>query len=162
MKIIFLDIDGVLNNYSSMAEGTWVQALDHTNWDRKSLDALQSIVDATQAWVVISSSWRKIKPSVVWWNEQFKAAGLNLNCIDITGGSSNGFRGREVAEWCDSVEPLDFVILDDDSDFYPEQPRVWVNGQFGLTQEHATRAIELLNGAEMTPIRCMEEINPPV
>ena len=62
MKVIFLDVDGVLNsNYShsiSTNEKGWM-------WDEISdfhLEKLKRIVDETDAKIVLSSSWRVYHP----------------------------------------------------------------------------------------------------
>lgn len=145
MKIIFLDIDGVLNNWNSMEEDTWVQALDFTNWDINALIVLQSIVDATEAKIVISSSWRKlIGSSIDWWNYQFRQADLDAECIGITCSVSNGFRGEEVHLWLEEHKPEAYVILDDDRDFHPGQNLVHVDGKYGLLPEHGRKAVEIL------------------
>jgi len=163
MKVIFLDIDGVLNNWQSMHEGNWVNEIDWTNWDTDALVRLSSIATETGAKIVISSTWRKIiGTSIEWWNEQFFEAAAPLECVGITGSARNGFRGREVADWVENCPGLTaYVILDDDSDFYEWQPRVHTPGQFGLLDEHITEAVRLLNGGEFTPIQCMEELNVP-
>ena len=163
MKVIFLDIDGVLNNWQSMQDDTWSSERTWRGWDTSALARLVFIAAQTNAKIVISSTWRKfIGTTVDWWNEQFLEAGTSLKCVGLTNCSRNGFRGREVADWVDTCPGLTaYVILDDDSDFYEWQPRVHTPGQFGLLDEHANEAIRLLNGGVFTPIQCMEERNPP-
>lgn len=48
MKIIFLDIDGVISTEKS-----------HYTLDKDACDLLGKIIDATDANIVISSSWRR-------------------------------------------------------------------------------------------------------
>lgn len=50
MKVIFLDIDGVLNLEDSGR---------HLEWDRKAVDGLRECLRETGAKIVISSSWRE-------------------------------------------------------------------------------------------------------
>ena len=61
-KIIFLDVDGVLNN------GSWAMEMydkgirtyrDDILYE-PALERLKRIVDATNAYIVVSSSWRQI------------------------------------------------------------------------------------------------------
>jgi hypothetical protein len=144
MKIIFLDIDGVLNNIRSMKEGDWVNALDHENWDRTSLATLQKVINASGAVIIISSTWRIHQPGEVWWNEQFALAGLNAQCVGVTGRVDNGFRGAEVAEIVDILQPESYVILDDDQDFYDYQPFVWIDPEEGLTDDYVESILKLL------------------
>jgi hypothetical protein len=162
MKVIFLDIDGVLNNVTDTEAGNGDPfALDHKNWNFFSKLALTEIVKKTGAKVVISSSWRKMAPDVSWWNEQFALGGIEAECIDITGSSRNGFRGREVRDWLKTNPVESYVILDDESDFYRDQPRVWVDMNHGLRPWHVEQVVNLLNNGNFTPLYCMEERNPP-
>jgi len=59
MKVIFLDIDGVLNTWSFIAKlpssASYQDAID-----REAVSRLNRLVEATGAKVVISSSWRRI------------------------------------------------------------------------------------------------------
>lgn len=162
MKIIFLDIDGVLNNITDDQEGNGDPfALDHQNWSSLSKAALNEIVKQTGAKVVISSSWRKMQPDIGWWNEQFAIGGIVADCISVTPGSENGFRGREIRQWLKDRDIETYVILDDESDFYSDQPRIHVDMFHGLLMHHVPQAISLLNGDKFAPIYCMEERNPP-
>lgn len=143
--IIFLDIDGVLNTGGSNARYTYKASLDHTNWIPDLIKNLNLILNATNADVVISSSWRHIFSDITWWNDQFKLAGINGTVIDITGSTRNGYRGREVEEWLDANNSTcPYVIIDDDSDFYEYQPRVKVIGSDGLSKYNALEAIDIL------------------
>ena len=165
MKIIFLDIDGVLNNTSdshSDTPFTDVWSRDHTNWWPHSVNVLGDIVAATGAKIVISSSWRKLEPDIEWWNEQFRLAKIEVECIGITPSSRNGFRGREIKQYLSEHPKISsYVILDDESDFYPDQPRVHIAMDNGLLHTHKESIIQLLHGGSFTPIFCMEERNPP-
>ncbi len=54
MKVIFLDIDGVLNRggFSAVAQSS--------SFDRPAIDRLNRVLDATGARLVLSSSWRYV------------------------------------------------------------------------------------------------------
>jgi hypothetical protein len=168
MKVVMLDVDGVLNNVHDMRENLESgRALDHKNWNAESCAALAEIVRKTDAKIVISSTWRKHvslgQHLAEWWNEEFSAAKIPSVCIGITGGSRNGFRGREVNDWLiNHPEITNYLVLDDDSDFYSNQPRICVDSELGLRDIHVETAVQLLNGGEFIPISCMEERNPPV
>lgn len=167
VKIIFLDIDGVLNNLKDAHENNPRCdrfAQDYRNWNPKAIARLDDICFYGRAQVVISSTWRKIYPDHNWWNEQFRLAGCEyVDVIDITGNSNNGFRGREIQEYLNAnPEITRYVILDDESDFYPYQPRIYVDMWGGLTILHAMEAINYLRGeTELSELYCMEERNPP-
>ena len=144
-KIIFLDIDGVLNNYNSMKNGTWVQAMDSKNWDETALDNLYWLLQATKASVVISSSWRIIKNDIDWWNTQFASVGLPKLVVGITPISSTGFRGREIQAYVEEHDVKNYIILDDESDFLEGQPLIKIDGNVGLTLANTHKAKEMLN-----------------
>ena len=55
MKIIFLDIDGVLNS----AKYDKKRTADDGNIDTTRLPLLKHIVDSTKAKIVLTSTWRK-------------------------------------------------------------------------------------------------------
>ena len=55
MKVVFLDIDGVLNSVAFDRERTNGQG----NIDKTRLPLLKQILDETGALIVLSSSWRK-------------------------------------------------------------------------------------------------------
>lgn len=159
MKIVFLDIDGVLNNWGQAIEDPdWdflgglselsrgIITRDSVGWCQSNVDALRMILDETFAHVVISSLWRKFH-SIDEFRKFFRVFGLPDVVVDCTGSVDNGFRGNEVNLWLQNprftVER--HVILDDERDFHPDQPLIKIDGQFGLTKEHARKAIEILN-----------------
>ena len=162
--LIFLDIDGVLNRLGEEAYDKygWSHNADHTNWHKDLLVNLERVCVTTGADVVISSSWRMLYKDVHWWNEQFKLAGVKVNVIDITGRSNNGFRGREIYSWLSDHSYSKYVIIDDESDFFPDQPRIKCAHEDGLTEAKAQEAIDVLTGHKRGfDLWCMEERNPP-
>lgn len=169
LKLIICDVDGVLNHLNLELEGAGDPlALDHTNWNRQCVQMLNSICFLTDAKVVISSSWRKHQPNIQWWNTEFRACGARwIEVIGITGRSSNGFRGREVYENFSVLneyfgEKINYVCIDDDTDFYDNQPLIRTDPQYGLTHECVDDAIRCLKtgwiGYQGTR---MVENNPP-
>jgi sugar/nucleoside kinase (ribokinase family) len=137
-NIIFLDIDGVLNGYNKWNLLGWkiVSAIKSKRlrlWYTKLTDPfgvheskvkrLAKIVKATNAKVVMSSSWR-----FGWWNtpyekqfeDQKKLTDLlnkyDIEVIDITPRSSDGRRDKEIKEWLTKHKDIvkRFVVLDDE------------------------------------------------
>ena len=143
MKVIFLDIDGVLNNKDSD-----FTSLDHTNWIREAVQDLDNLCNEFGTKAVISSSWRMIFPDIAWWNAEFAASGAKyIEVIGITESAFNGFRGREVREYLTKNPEIEsYLILDDDCDFYDDQPRVKTNFQVGLTLNDYSLARAILEG----------------
>lgn len=162
MKIVFLDIDGVVNHFPKLNDPTLAPHL----WDVATLKErgitldifpeqvahLNTITDATGARIVISSSWRK--GYLADWEEvvqKFQEAGGTGFILDHTPwGPDMKCRGEEIQAWIeehkDEVES--FVILDDCADVRPLVNNfVQTDHTVGLTDEHAQQAIRILNGA---------------
>jgi hypothetical protein len=144
-KILFLDIDGVLNTWYSMTRGYCPDR--HLHYFQKScVKELNRITKATGANIVVSSTWRKHRDwlGVI---QHMHQEGVEGTIIGKTGVSDDGYRGNEIMEWvgrktshCDS-----FVILDDDSDMLPYMDRlVQTSMDGGLRRHHADQAIKIL------------------
>lgn len=159
-KLIFLDIDGVLNVFSSIyleENDIWVcpetgdAELPLLYGDQplnsRCLKNLQTLVDNTRADIVISSSWRILYP-VSSLSKMFKEAGLKINIIGQTRNLPNCIRGEEVRAYLDNINHKNYVILDDSTDFYNWQKPYFVNTDpgFGLSEMDVTKATEILNG----------------
>lgn len=140
-KIIFLDIDGVLNGYGFGGYIGWKIVCFFKNkyiknWYRKVTDPcgvheskmkkLAKIVKRTNAKIVMSSSWRFgwwETPYEEMWKDQKKLTDLfikyNIEVIDITPKLKSGKRDEEILQWLskheDEVE--NFIILDDENSF---------------------------------------------
>ena len=135
-KIIFLDIDGVLNGYNFWSVLGWNIAckLNIKGWYREhtrkpfgiheeKVRRLAKIVKKTGAKVVMSSSWRHgwwKTPYEKQWEDQKQLTDLlhkyNIEVIDITGSSPDGRRDKEIKAWVNEHldEIYSFVILDDE------------------------------------------------
>ena len=143
MKVLFLDIDGVLNNFKDRNFGEKLSG--------PACQALNTIIDRVpDLKIVISSSWRL-------WGTDYMAKLLDKNgvkdalskVIDCT-GNEQGMRGYQIKCWIDrNPSVTNIVILDDESDMGPLLDKlVKPNRYIGLTTADADRAVELLN----TPI----------
>lgn len=146
MKVIFLDIDGVLNSTKSIRRNNKKYILFNAmmnslkrryndNPDRKAIRYLNKIICETGAEVVLSSTWRL--------DASYHMIGRFLNCFGFAGNmidstphirsQLNITRGMEISIWLNEYqekvgkpiplrhkkfyEPItNFVILDDDSD----------------------------------------------
>jgi hypothetical protein len=150
MKVIFLDIDGVLN-----LEGIERDEYGST-FHQEFVNNLKRIVDATDAKIVISSSWRSDgfeKMESMW-------IGRNLpgEVVGITPFDDDRHRGAEIKMFMDKYDKhIDtYVILDDDTDMLEEQIDSFVRCSdnedhnnhihgYGITDEVANKAIKILN-----------------
>ena len=141
MKVLFLDIDGVLNSMEVFEEKD-KQSLNPLSEEMISL--VNKIVDETQCEVVLSSAWRFMGLGTV--QGMLDAHGATFKLSDET-PKMHGSRGEEIKTWMDAhgVKDEEIVILDDDADMDALLPRlVQTTWQFGLKPEHAQRVIEML------------------
>lgn len=155
MKILFLDIDGVLNGTEDWVEmvlfkhphNKGVEVLNRTK-----LALLYNIVSRTDAKIVVSSTWRlhyTIAELIALFNERCGREFFSSEMIiDRTPeGHAHTIRGHEVAAWLqEHPEVTQYVILDDNSDFLPEQKPnfVMTNTRTGMTYENMKSAIAIL------------------
>jgi hypothetical protein len=155
-KVIFLDIDGVLNVYcQSMDE---FGCTFHKHFE----DNLKWIVEETKAKIVISSSWRL--SGLIAMREMWEHRGLAGEIIDITPNLTYGEglltstpRGEEIKAWLDLNPVRRYCIIDDDSDMLTEQKPFFVQTfgnenhkdcvdvGYGLTKECSEQVINILN-----------------
>ncbi len=157
MKVIFLDVDGVLNSSHSHSISTnekgWM-------WDEVSeyhLEKLKRIVDKTDAKIVLSSSWREYHPLLTGDGEvtdgllkvlleKFEKFGLSI--YDVTPELRLQIRGNEIKQWLDNHSGVsNYVIIDDEYDFRYEQESFVVRTTMTnwLTDELSDLAICILN-----------------
>lgn len=140
-KIVFLDVDGVLNH----KDMNW----NHQQWplDPVCVQRMKRIIAETGCIVVLSSTWRKIGGA-----EPLEQAGIPIH--DITGSCCSGIRGVEIYNWIgknyrhDEREQVAYAILDDDSDMLLWQKDHFFQTSFnhgGLTEEITEKVIAHLN-----------------
>ena len=159
MKVIFLDIDGVLN-----ASGTKAKAPSGcTGIEKALLKKLRKIIEATGARVVLTSTWkseidkhiRQVTPDGKYMLNKFFYEGKFLIYDKTPDAKSSLHRGREINDWLGLHEDVEeFVILDDiyfdDFDtFYLTDRFVHTDTTVGLTDEDVDTAIKILNGARL-------------
>ena len=156
MKVIFLDIDGVLNS------GAWyVKRPSDGRWPISHLDpdavkVLNEIIEKTGAVVVVSSTWR-IGQGRTWLQEVLTTAGFTGTVVGKTTVLDEKERGHEIQEWLDNVAPMyarrndpvsHFVILDDDTDMaHLRSKLVHINHDAGLTHKYVEEILNHLGGA---------------
>ena len=111
MKVIFLDIDGVLNSdaYFNKIRNLKIQGIK-SEIDVEKIQLLKKAVDETGANVVLSSSWRYTR------NAQYlKELLLHYNIYTDSTPFIQNKRGLEIKQWlADHPYVEDFVILDDE------------------------------------------------
>ena len=143
MKILFLDIDGVLVSDSSFVLYGKMPRSPGVNWDcfnPVAVALLQKIVRDTGAVCVLSSSWRVLCDLVALGKR------LGVTFVGKTGRQA-ATRGKEIEQWLTvNPEVESYVILDDRSDFHDDQKPFLVRTQFsdGLNMDGCYKAISLL------------------
>ncbi len=119
MKVIFLDIDGVLNSdeYFDKIENLNVQGIER-EIDVNKIKLLKRAVDETKAKVVLTSSWRYTKKA-----KYLKDLLSNFEIYVDSTPFINHKRGLEIKKWLsDNPNVGDYVILDDEIfDSYDEE-----------------------------------------
>ena len=149
--VIFLDFDGVLNTEQYQArlaiEGKPKKDAWGPLFDPRAVANLQKIVEATDARIVISSSWRYIHKlgslRMMW--EVRELPGEIIGTIPC--GATYISRGEDIECWLDKYGRPDYVIIDDLDDFSPAQHDRYIetNPIVGITDADAQKAIEILN-----------------
>ncbi len=166
-KIIFLDVDGVMHDYSG-----------ENIIQEECVKCLKQIIDASGAEIILSSSWRFGYPEFLEENHlteylsghesksltffQKMLADYHLEIAGFTPYSTLGENGRplEIRRWLlDRADVRSFVILDDDDFNWQWLRAFWVQTkapvgieasgsfryQYGLKPFHAEKAVKILN-----------------
>lgn len=139
MKIIFLDVDGVLNSEQ-----------DRFSWTIESdmhLMLLACIVRRTNAKIVVSSSWRNCGLL-----DTLKKR-LNDFSMSVYGKTKDiGERGLEIKEWLDNHNGVESFAILDDEDFdiksYFPNNLVKTNAKVGLQKEDVEKCIAILSNTK--------------
>lgn len=152
MNIIFLDIDGVLNNDETLETINGACGVGDNLVQR-----LERIVRKTNAKIILTSSWR-----FDWWKDnkleqdEFanyldeKLAKYNLHIDDKIDYDDEYTRGEGIINYLGSLkEDVRFVIIDDESFDYEEQGLllyfVQTLPRIGLSDKNVIDAINILN-----------------
>lgn len=136
MKVLFLDIDGVVNCATTIERFRGCFGIDPSMASR-----VKNIIEATGCSVVLSSSWRYDDP----FRDEVQERVCDL--LDVT-PKNNGLtsRGTEVKSWLEGhPEVTRYAILDDNNDFLVGQPLFQTSWNQGLTDEIAQNVIAHLN-----------------
>lgn len=152
-KVIFLDIDGVLN-----CSTTTSRIGVHPFVDDNKLELLHDIVVSTGAKIVLSSSWRfgafnTATPSermfLMELLQAFRNHGLEM-WHSVTPASAEGclHRGKEILKWLENNSGVEkWVAVDDVADDLEGvmDRAVITTWEKGLTPELAIKVIKMLN-----------------
>lgn len=151
MKVLFLDIDGVVNKQENFKHSKGVTPYPI---DSYCAFLVGRIVIATDCHVVLSSSWRNypdavkiVSDSVVPILDKTPNIYKQLEEPIFERGREwdHSLRGDEVNAWLRNHPEVEkYATLDDDGDFYDAQPLFQTTFKDGLTDEIAEKVIEHL------------------
>ena len=173
MKVIFLDIDGVLNTNYSTSCFKETDGLIYLGIDNDKVEQLKRIVDATGAKIVLSSDWRheyQIGTSDQTNNNgskylynKMREHGLEIH--DKTVDIQWALRDEEIKKYLEEHEVEDYVILDDRPFFIARDEMLCKHfiltnakeSEGGLIPKLADFAIEILNRNLVGPVFHFED-----
>ncbi len=159
-KFIFIDFDGVLNsdnNFQCLCKaGKPTMDEFGTVFDSVCVRNFRTIIDATGAKIVVTSSWRYLlgfEGLCEMWKKRNlpgKVYSTTPMAMLLEQNESN-VRGMEIDNWLEkgkyNEDNCRYVILDDVDEFTASQQShlINVNPLTGLTEQDVEKAIELLN-----------------
>ena len=117
-------------------------------FDPNAVKQLKRIIDATDADIVVESSWKYLGLDAM--KELWKVRNLPGTIIDITPSLLGKNKGVEIASWLteQANQNIRYAIIDDEYVILDSQlPHfILTNPYEGITEEQANRAISILNG----------------
>ena len=152
-NIIFLDIDGVLNNNRTMSSAP----SGCIGIGNSLLDNLYHIVKETNAKIVLSSTWKKdwdrnpnkCKPDGLYLNKKLRQK--NIFIFDkIDDNISLSKRGCAINKYLKQHPEIKHYLILDDWDFdFNDYPHlldhfIYIDVHIGLTKEHIQQGINIL------------------
>ena len=156
MKLIFLDVDGVLNTHKTIRQLACCPEIKFV--DTRKVLRLREIVERTGAKIVLSSTWRfGAMPDAFFLEREalheLVAEFKRLRCplwFDITPYFAQAKRWQEINGWLMNHDIEDFIILDDvGEELKPFADKlILTDPRQGLTKERMEFAISLLGEKE--------------
>lgn len=160
-KLIFLDFDGVVTTAKS-----------HWRFDEEKMALLGRIIEATDAKVVVTSSWRRysLQDTIHFITTSEEKRGcppfafpdrvigvtdrMYGFCFPNSDRHFSVVRGEEIRRWQEehNARECPYVILDDDTDMllWQKDNFIRTDAETGLSEADVEQAIKILNSAEDT------------
>jgi hypothetical protein len=136
MKVIFLDIDGVLNS----AETPNPRKFPYIADDRLVKRLLQ-LCERSRAKVVLSSTWRYDPVGLL------AARHFQIPFIDVIPDMPGEARHKEITTWLSSHDDVSrYAVIDDEDDELDTLPLFQPSASTGLTEEIARGVADYLDG----------------
>lgn len=169
-KVIFLDVDGVLNSSRTLYEDI--------SLEDDLISNLKELVDKTGAKIILSSSWRLSTEAIATLMDKLDKFGLAISGMTCDGVDLDWLekyefdttkkyldtkfdydenkqikithdRGAEIFKWLHDHDDCAYVILDDEIEdikpYFNELVIVKTSYKTGLTKEDVKKAIQILN-----------------
>lgn len=153
MKVIFLDVDGVINNNYYYLESDKEEDQCYQFLSKRLIENLKRIVDETGAKLVLSSSWRSslddnLKPRSVMGQylvEALSKDGLFLyDKTEVLGIN----RYEEIKTWIKNhPQTTRYVVLDDSDYSWKDLSVNWIrpDANTGISESNVIESIKILN-----------------
>ena len=166
VKVIFLDIDGVLNTGNNLHYSWIMDNKKHSynyahRWDIRCMWLLKKLLDDNKdVYIVISSTWRIFYPDMNVTNKDWGALMENFEMIDktdriigITPRLQSRQREDEIKHYLKHTKNniKNFCVIDDDiADLtaFKDKELVKCDYEFGFTSRKYEEALKILNEEE--------------
>ncbi len=143
MKLLFLDIDGVLNSVrSAVAYDGYPHPEREDKFDDVAVKLIKQLCVKTNCFIILSSTWRIGIPNMILFGKK-----LDLPIIDRTPRKMSATRGEEIAMYLSEAKDVEkYAIIDDDSDMLKEQIPFFVqtDNRNGISYENYLALLKLL------------------
>lgn len=111
MKVVFLDVDGVLNGHE------WIHRREGARINPEPARNVHLLLKYTKAKVVISSTWRswvnRGSMTAVGFSNMLETHGINADVIDVLPRGHVEERATQILAWVAEHKPSKYVVLDD-------------------------------------------------
>ena len=142
MKVIFLDIDGVVCLHGSKNKN------EKEIFDKNCCRRLKEIIDITECKLVLSSSWRLYDESIRYMFLQFRKFDIDKKHFLGKTPLRDG-RGDEIMAYLKSHPQIGTYVVLDDQPFrcpkFPNDRLVLTHGETGITEEIKQLCVEKLS-----------------
>ncbi len=159
MKVIFLDVDGVLNimgdSYRTFMKPYGQHIEPHL------VQRLNYLMKKTETHIVVSSSWKanmddlELQMKDQGFKQWDKVIGRTPFSGELNGDRESGYRGNQIKHWLDNTEHEieSYVVLEDEPldvcgeycNVIPKEKVIHVDMADGLKNSDVMKAIEVLN-----------------
>ena len=167
MKVLFLDIDGVINSdaYVKRYHDEHLREKGYNILvDPEAVELVRQLCEKEHVKIILSSSWRSfdLEHTLTYLREYPSLKPLLKYIIGITPGSLTRYRGKEIQDFLDNYklcaknglirekykgEKIDkYAIVDDDSDMFENQKPFFVQTDWfiGITKEDIEKLTNIL------------------